>query len=106
MRTPYWSDQKYGGRTGPGSAAPPDSSAATAAAGRSWAPVQCSTLRCAPAAGSYQAAQSPTATTAARLVRPSAPHFTPFSSITPDPASQSTQGLAPTPTTTVSAGRL
>lgn len=72
------------GRPGhPGVAAPPESSAATAASGLSRAPVQCSTRRWIPAAGSYQEAQSPTATTPATLVRPSAPHLTPSSRTTP-----------------------
>ena len=43
MREPYWSDQKYGALTGAPWSIPPASKVATAIAGRSSAPVQCST---------------------------------------------------------------
>ena len=77
---------------------PPDSSAGDGdARGRSSAPVQCSTAVLAPDGGSYQAAQSPTATTPARLVRPSAPQRTPLSSASPEPCSQSMLGTRADP---------
>ena len=102
MRTPYWSDQKYGTAGGTGTSLP--SSAATAVAGCSSACVQCSVRTGRPRAGDQAAAQSPTATTPGSDVAPRSSVTTPSRRSRPDPASHSTLGRAPMPTTTTSAG--